>query len=99
MVSIAGDFRKGKSFLLDFFLRYLRAKVSFFVVEVKEKVENVYSNFQDDKHWIGKDDEPLRGFDWKGGATRHTTGMLMWSEPLMHSLSTGEEVRRTTREN
>jgi len=72
LVSIAGDFRKGKSFLLDFFLRYLRAK--------------------DDKYWIGKDDEPLRGFDWKGGATRHTTGMLMWSEPLMHSLSSGEEI-------
>ncbi|CAF1266231.1 unnamed protein product [Adineta steineri] len=72
LVSIAGDFRKGKSFMLDFFLRYLRAK--------------------DNKEWLGKENEPLKGFDWRGGATRHTTGMLMWSEPFLLSLPNGEEI-------
>jgi len=72
VVSVAGAFRKGKSFLLDFFLRYLKNKGC------------------DD--WMGSDDDELTGFSWRGGAERETTGVLLWSEPFLSTLPSGEEV-------
>jgi atlastin len=48
---------------------------------------------------LGREDEPLKGFDWRGGATRHTTGMIMWSEPFVLTLPDGEEVKIKTLNN
>ncbi|KFM70854.1 Atlastin, partial [Stegodyphus mimosarum] len=72
VVSVAGAFRKGKSFLLNFMLRYLEAKGN--------------------PDWLGKEDEPLKGFSWRGGSERDTTGILLWSEVFNITLPTGEEV-------
>nr|XP_023018537.1 atlastin-like [Leptinotarsa decemlineata] len=77
VISVAGAFRHGKSFLLDFFLRYMSAK---------------YILKQNTSEWIGSEDAPLEGFSWKGGSERDTTGILMWSEVFVTELITGEKV-------
>lgn len=75
VVSVAGAFRKGKSFLLDFFLRFLRYQYG------------STSSFSGDMScWLGSSDTPLDGFSWKGGCERDTTGILMWSELFLTSL-------------
>ncbi|KAJ8958691.1 hypothetical protein NQ318_016418 [Aromia moschata] len=77
VVSVAGAFRHGKSFLLDFFLRYMSTK---------------YVLKQNTSEWIGSEDAPLDGFSWKGGSERDTTGILMWSEVFLTELASGEKV-------
>ncbi|XP_055848492.1 atlastin isoform X1 [Episyrphus balteatus] len=76
VVSVAGAFRKGKSFLLDFFLRYMYSKY------VKHDITD----------WLGDENEPLSGFSWRGGSERDTTGILMWSEIFLHDYPSGEKV-------
>ncbi|KAK6639192.1 hypothetical protein RUM43_007462 [Polyplax serrata] len=77
VVSVAGAFRKGKSFLLDFFLRYMKSK---------------YILNQGDADWLGSDNSPLEGFSWRGGCERDTTGILLWSEVFLADLPNGEKV-------
>ncbi|XP_046741217.1 atlastin [Diprion similis] len=77
VVSVAGAFRKGKSFLLDFFLRYMNTKYNL--------------NIETDS-WLGADEDPLDGFSWRGGSERDTTGILMWSKVFKGTLPSGEKV-------
>lgn len=77
VVSVAGAFRKGKSFVLDFFLRYMKSK---------------YVMKDNKGDWLGPQDVPLDGFSWRGGSERDTTGILMWSEIFLSELATGEKV-------
>ncbi|KAL7021389.1 hypothetical protein ACKWTF_011856 [Chironomus riparius] len=76
IVSVAGAFRKGKSFLLDFFLRYMYARY-------------VHQNIDG---WLGQDDDPLTGFSWRGGSDRVTTGIYMWSDIFLHDYPNGRKV-------
>ncbi|XP_046476385.1 atlastin isoform X4 [Neodiprion pinetum] len=77
VVSVAGAFRKGKSFLLDFFLRYMNTRYNL----------NIETN-----SWLGADEDPLDGFSWRGGSERDTTGILMWSKVFKGTLPSGEKV-------
>ncbi|XP_025833739.1 atlastin [Agrilus planipennis] len=77
VVSVAGAFRKGKSFLLDFFLRFMNSR---------------YLLKQNSSEWLGSPNVPLTGFSWRGGSERETTGILMWSEVFLTELYTGEKV-------
>lgn len=47
---------------------------------------------KDDEDWLGRDDEPLKGFSWRGGSEPETTGIQLWSEVFPIKKSDGEEV-------
>lgn len=53
IISIAGALRKGKSFMLNFFIRYLRASVE----------------DQENGEWINLNKPFENGFHWKNGST------------------------------
>ncbi|KAL1430878.1 hypothetical protein MTO96_014735 [Rhipicephalus appendiculatus] len=72
VVSVAGAFRTGKSFLLGFFLRYLQNS--------------------DRVSWLDDENVPLRGFEWRAGCERHTTGILVWNEVFLVKTSQGQEI-------
>ncbi|KAG8228439.1 hypothetical protein J437_LFUL003916 [Ladona fulva] len=84
VVSVAGAFRKGKSFLLDFFLRYMHANY-----RVAGKLVDPEPCGEDD--WMGPEDKPLEGFSWRGGSERDTTGILIWSEVFLAKLPNTKE--------
>ncbi|CAB3241115.1 unnamed protein product [Arctia plantaginis] len=77
VVSVAGAFRGGKSFILDFFLRYLKAPR--------------WSQLSNE--WVGSEDEHLEGFDWRGGGESNTKGIHLWPEPIVVTIDqTGEKM-------
>lgn len=72
VVSVAGAFRKGKSFLLNFMIRYLECRGK--------------------PGWLGAENQPLKGFSWRGGSERDTTGILFWNKVYNVELPNGEEI-------
>ncbi|XP_064462838.1 uncharacterized protein LOC135373681 [Ornithodoros turicata] len=64
VVSIAGVFRCGKSFLLGYFIRYL------------EHLEGHRSS----EGWMDDATTPLTGFSWRKGRKRITTGIQLWGK-------------------
>jgi atlastin len=108
VVSIAGDFRKGKSFMLNFFLRYLYhiSDKQQALKDKQEKQEEEQDNneateskksqpfYQEsfDEDWLGNPDDELAGFSWRGGSKPETTGILVWDDPIVVTCPNGQEV-------
>ncbi|XP_064456874.1 atlastin-1-like [Ornithodoros turicata] len=80
VVSVAGEMRKGKSFMLNLFLRYMRHRQACAVSS---------SLFED---WLADLDAPFEGFSWRSGMDGNTSGILMWDEVFTVTTSEGKQV-------
>lgn len=74
-ISIAGAMRTGKSFMLNFLLRYLKARY------VKH----------DMTQWLGNAEDPLEGFEWREDLDAVTVGILIWPEVFLYDDSSNSE--------
>ncbi|KHJ82864.1 hypothetical protein OESDEN_17441 [Oesophagostomum dentatum] len=72
----------GKSFLLNFFLRYLQWRAN----GLDEEEDSGNSD------WLTVSKDYLEGFSWRGGSKRDTNGILIWSEPFIMKDKNGEEI-------
>jgi atlastin len=85
VVTVVGAFRSGKSFLLNFLLRYL---MDGHAEDPSEDWMTARGEFlETDANPNATEDEKMKTktdgfFSWRGGKDRHTTGIWMWSEPL-----------------
>jgi len=92
VVSVVGAFRTGKSFLLSWFLRYLRSAA--FVESGNNEPTGSSGDGQQQQRqpWYKSFDSIGReGFEWKAGSERHTTGIWMWSHPFLIGNEDGDE--------
>ncbi|CAG9812157.1 unnamed protein product [Chironomus riparius] len=81
--SIIGAYRKGKSFFLDYCLRFLYANFP--------SINYPNNPVESPDDWPGSEDEPLAGFSWRSGSTRDTTGIVMWNDIFLHTIETNGE--------
>ncbi|CAG9812153.1 unnamed protein product [Chironomus riparius] len=75
--SIIGAYRKGKSFFLDYCLRFLYAHYS--------SINYPKNSTLNSKKWMGDKNDPLTGFSWRSGSARDTTGIIIWNDVFLHT--------------
>lgn len=46
----------------------------------------------DTANWLGGADEPLKGFSWRSGTTRETTGITFWSDVFLCDHPNGQKL-------
>lgn len=74
-IPICGAVGTGKSFILNFLLRYLKAQ---------------YIQHNSTK-WLGEKDDPLIGFIWRDDIDPVTQGICIWSEVFLYDSPSGEQ--------
>ncbi|CCI48783.1 unnamed protein product [Albugo candida] len=104
--SVVGAFRTGKSFLLDLFLRYLRFgsdgpilsdTVNTKSDEWKKWIYSGVDSMKSGKSMLeGNSNFELtngsKGFSWRAGRKRNTTGIWMWEQAFIRKTESGEDV-------
>ncbi|CAE7492805.1 atl, partial [Symbiodinium microadriaticum] len=91
VLSVVGAFRSGKSFLLTFFLRYLRHGNP---DNISDSWMTMSGDNMDEGNVSGSEADisvKSSGFAWSGGQERQTTGMWMWSEPFFRKVASYPE--------
>lgn len=104
--SVVGAFRTGKSFVLDLFLRYLRhashgrmlkpdgAQDESTEVWKAWVMEGVTGSGEGKLEGNSNIEETYgeKGFSWRAGRKRNTTGIWMWEKPFIRKSQTGEDI-------
>ncbi|GMF60591.1 unnamed protein product [Phytophthora fragariaefolia] len=103
--SVVGAFRTGKSFALDLFLRYLRhasrgrmlkrdgaddEAAEVWKAWVLEGVGGSEAKLEGNSNVAQTHGE--KGFSWRAGRKRNTTGIWMWETPFIRPSQTGEDI-------
>lgn len=81
IVAITGKYRKGKSFMLNFFLRYLQW-------QLLQNATGTANSDTDD--WLNMTVPLKKHFQWKSGSAPHTKGIFVWPEPFVIKQKSGE---------
>ncbi|XP_077970385.1 atlastin-3-like [Styela clava] len=99
IISMAGAFRTGKSFMLNIFLQYLRGEGAHSSVtsqwgSVIETVrEELVSPAWQNENWFGPEDKKLQdGFHWERGMMGLTKGINVWPEIFDVPLENGKGI-------
>lgn len=79
IVGVVGAFRTGKSFLLDFFLRYLK-NTNHRTLDDDFSIEDTELEWMTAGGNLEGGNTGGEGFKWKAGEDRCTTGIWLWNE-------------------
>lgn len=92
VIAIAGEYRQGKSFLLNFFLQYLQYRSKNETVPKVIEEADLPKVINEKSHpWL-RDVKKNSGFQFKSGTTRDTTGINIWSEPYLIKSKSGKQL-------